>query len=154
MQPLLSVESGFPDVAACTHPPWQVAELILICCFSPVAEASWTWGRGSAPGICPVAPGEPNRGMQTAVSPSSTQIPSEGLSASQFPGSPRGKGLVDCFTSELTCGGKNLEFKPPPDSVLLMRTISNNSDKGSSKAVCGPGTPAFCLKMCPPGNNR
>lgn len=150
-RPLPSGESGFPNVTGCTHLLWQVPELVLICCSSPVTEACWMWGPGSAHWIYPVAPAEHVRGMGAAVSPTSEQKPSIGVSASQFPGSPQGRGPGETVSQQnLAMKAKTLEFKPFPDSVLLTRTISKNLNKGSSKTVHGPEAPEFHVWKCGP----
>lgn len=100
------------------------------------------WGPGSAHWIYPVAPAEHVRGMGAAVLPTSEQKSSIGVSTSQFPGSPLGRGLGETVSQQnLAMEAKTLEFKPSPDSVLLTRTISKNLDEGSSKTVYGPEAP-------------
>lgn len=150
----LSREFGFPDVTGCTPPLWQVTELVLICCPSPVTEASWIWGPGSAHWICPVAPGETVGGM--------------GQQSHLLRNKPHSKGSqqdsswapleVEAWRRLLhgrTChGGKSFGVHATPDSVLLTRTISKNPGKGSSKTIHGLGTPESHVWKCTPGNIR
>lgn len=148
-QCLLNGESGFPDVTGCTHTRWQATELVLICGPFPVTGARWTWGSSSAHWICPVAHGEPVRGMGAAVSPSK-QTPFEG-SQHDSSQAPLEAGVWGSLFHGRAChGGKSFGVQATPDSVLLRRTSSKNPDKGSSKTVHELGTPESHVRKCTP----